>query len=180
MELEFLTKTFHTLFAESDDPTILLGNAKEPVYLPKNSSNPYNRIYYRDNFLSSALHEICHWTIAGQARRQIVDFGYWYTDQRGSQRMQKSFLKVEIVPQALEWILTSSLDQPFFVSLDSFGDSELLPDFRKSVRDKALTFYNGRKPPRFEKLLSRILTYRNPERFHRYWQQVGEQQLLPG
>ncbi len=32
----------------------------------------------RTDFFASALHEISHWCVAGKARREQVDFGYWY------------------------------------------------------------------------------------------------------
>jgi hypothetical protein len=56
----------------------LLGGADEPVYLPADAVYSYNRLFYRQDYLSSALHEIAHWCIAGQARLQLEDFGYWY------------------------------------------------------------------------------------------------------
>ena len=119
MRLNKLTKTFNELFAEKqpNNPTLLIGNAKEPIYIPRSSSSSYNKIYFREDFISSALHEISHWTIAGPKRLLQTDYGYWYLPERGSPGLQKSFLDIEVKPQALEWLLSSAMGIPFFVSL---------------------------------------------------------------
>ncbi len=49
---------------------------------------------------ASALHEISHWCIAGKARRELVDFGYWYCPDGRDAMTQSQFEDVEVKPQA--------------------------------------------------------------------------------
>ncbi len=82
--------------------TELIGGADEPIYRPADSQNDRNRLFYRQDYLSSALHEIAHWCIAGPERLKWEDFGYWYQPDVLSKQQQKEFDKVEIKPHALE------------------------------------------------------------------------------
>ncbi|SUC30833.1 Protein of uncharacterised function, DUF462 [Providencia rettgeri] len=61
--------TYNTRLVKGDD---------EPIYLPADEAVPYHRIVFAHGFFTSGLHEISHWCIAGEARRQQVDYGYWY------------------------------------------------------------------------------------------------------
>ena len=54
-------------FAEFN--TRLEGGAEEPLYLPTTSHDPARILFTRDYF-ASALHEVAHWCVAGEARRQ--------------------------------------------------------------------------------------------------------------
>ncbi|PPS58814.1 hypothetical protein CRX72_23640 [Pantoea sp. BRM17] len=56
----------------------LIKGDDEPIYLPADAESPWHRVVFAHGFYASALHEISHWCIAGDARRQQVDFGYWY------------------------------------------------------------------------------------------------------
>ena len=96
-----------------------------------------DEIYFRNNFASSALHEIAHWCIAGAERRKVIDYGYWYIENRTAEE-QLQFESLEIRPQALEWIFSEAAGVRFRVSLDNFdrmtGDCF---EFRASVREEA-------------------------------------------
>jgi elongation factor P hydroxylase len=85
----------------------------------------YHRIIFARGFYASALHEIAHWCVAGPERRLLEDFGYWYQPDGRSAELQAEFEKVEIRPQAYEWILAQSAGFAFSVSCDNLsGDVE--------------------------------------------------------
>ena len=97
---------------------MLRGGAPEPLYEPANRSTPAT-IYFREDFVASALHEIAHWCIAGRTRREQVDYGYWYEPDGRSPADQARFSLVEARPQALEWCFSQAAGVPFRVSLDN-------------------------------------------------------------
>jgi elongation factor P hydroxylase len=103
--------------------TRLLKGQDEPLYLPANENQPYHALYFAHGFFSSALHEVAHWLIAGAARRQQVDFGYWYVPDGRNVEEQALFQQVEVKPQALEWILCLAAGHPFRVSIDNLNGS---------------------------------------------------------
>lgn len=99
--------------------TELRGGAREPLYLPAQRDDERNRIYYRDDFFASALHEVAHWCIAGELRRRKVDYGYWYAPDGRDALAQKRFERVERKPQALEWLFSIAAGVRFRVSMDN-------------------------------------------------------------
>lgn len=101
--------------------TMLAGGADEPVYLPADEHHPHHRILYREDYFSSALHEIAHWCVAGAARRRLVDFGYWYNPDGRTGAQQRAFENVEIKPQALEWVFSTAAGIRFVVSADNLS-----------------------------------------------------------
>ena len=84
--------------------TRLQGGAAEPLYQPATLEGDYHVLYYRADYFASALHEVAHWCIAGEIRRQQTDFGYWYAPDGRSPAQQRAFERVECRPQALEWM----------------------------------------------------------------------------
>lgn len=103
--------------------TRLIKGGDEPIYLPKNESQSYNAIFFAHGFFSSALHECSHWFIAGPARRELVDFGYWYEPDGRNEQQQNLFMQVEVKPQAIEWILSAAANYRFSVSIDNLNGS---------------------------------------------------------
>ena len=91
---------------EAKYSTILVGGGSEPLYLPKTSDNLPAKIIYRADYLSSALHEIAHWCIAGKKRLNMQDYGYWYAPDGRSAEQQELFEQSEVKPQALEWMFS--------------------------------------------------------------------------
>ena len=115
--------------------TVLYGGRDEPLFLPRCDSP--DEIYFRDDFASSALHEIAHWCIAGAKRRKIIDYGYWYKENRNAEE-QLQFESLEIRPQALEWIFSKGAGVRFRVSLDNFERMRGgCLEFRASIREEA-------------------------------------------
>ena len=128
---EQIVNLFNALFHESY-ATALLGGAEEPFYevFPDRTA----RVVFREDYVASALHEVAHWCLAGEQRRQRNDYGYWYIGQR-DEIAQANFERVEARPQALEWIFSRALGVRFRVSADNLDlkGHDLMP-FRIQVQ----------------------------------------------
>ena len=107
---------FNREFAVSDK-TALIGGAAEPSYQP---GSPH-RIYFRADYVRSALHEVAHWSVAGRCRRQLLDYGYWYSPDGRDADQQQAFFAVEARPQAIERCFCEAIGIPFSLSVDNVG-----------------------------------------------------------
>ncbi len=86
--IEDIIALFNQCFLHSHNTRLVKGG-DEPVYLPKGEDRPNHELHFAHGFYRSALHETAHWLIAGEARRQQVDFGYWYEpDGRSAEQQQ--------------------------------------------------------------------------------------------
>lgn len=160
MLAEQICETFNRCFARFH--TKLVGGASEPFYEP---GEPIARVYFREDYVSSALHEIAHWCIAGADRRQQPDYGYWYRNRRDI-KQQRTFETVEVKPQALEWIFSVAAGVDFRVSSDNFDDSTLDTDgFSAEVHAAVIPWLNN-LPPRAEQFIRALVA------------QTGNQQAL--
>lgn len=127
--------------------TRLEGGGVEPVYLPA-QDNQVHRIVFRADYAASALHECAHWCLAGAARRQLEDYGYWYVGNRGNAD-QRQFERAEARPQALEWIFGYAAGHRFRVSVDNFSVTPgALTAFRQAVRLQLQQLLLAGLPPR--------------------------------
>lgn len=114
----------------------------EPEYFPA-TQNTKAQIQFAHGFFNSALHEISHWTIAGEKRRELSDLGYWYAPDGRTQEQQALFEKVEIKPQAIEWMFAVAFGRPFKVSLDNLtGDSGDGANFKDNVYAQVLRYFD--------------------------------------
>lgn len=118
-----LIEIFRDCFLK-DYNTLLVKGDEEPLYLPADSQNPHHQVIFARGFFASALHESAHWLIAGEQRRQLVDFGYWYEPDGRTEEQQQLFLKAEVKPQAMEWILSQAAGFRFYISLDNLNGQE--------------------------------------------------------
>ena len=109
---------FQACFAKTHNTTLVGGN-DEPLYMPKLDNQGLHTIYYRFDYFSSALHEIAHWCIAGDAKRMLVDYGYWYEPDGRNAQQQKAFMQVEVKPQAIEKAFSIASGVDFRVSMDN-------------------------------------------------------------
>ena len=107
---------FNREFAVSDK-TELIGGAAEPYYQP---GSPH-RIYFRADYVRSALHEVAHWCVAGRRRRRLADYGYWYSPDDRDAAQQQAFFAVEARPQAIERCFCEAIGIPFSPSVDNVG-----------------------------------------------------------
>ncbi|WP_375750778.1 elongation factor P hydroxylase [Vibrio sp. HN007] len=148
-----LITIFNQTFYDEFNTKLELGG-DEPIYLPADEKVSFHRIIFARGFYASALHEIAHWCVAGPKRRLLEDFGYWYEPDGRTEQVQAEFEKVEIRPQAYEWILSMSASFPFNVSCDNLhGDFE--PDrlaFMAKVHKEVSGILDSGMPPRVKAL----------------------------
>ena len=151
MLAEQICETFNGCFARTH--TKLVGGASEPLYEPGEREA---RLYFREDYASSALHEIAHWCIAGADRRQQPDYGYWYREKRDI-KQQRTFETVEVKPQALEWIFSVAAGVGFRVSRDNFDESTLdMNEFSAEVHAAVIALLDG-LPPRGERFIHALV-----------------------
>ncbi|MGM0615960.1 MAG: elongation factor P hydroxylase [Pseudomonadota bacterium] len=101
--------------------TRLTRGGDEPLYQPASGDADYHQVIFAHGFYASALHEISHWCIAGERRRQLEDYGYWYLPDGRDAQQQVAFEAAEIAPQALELLFCEASQRPFHVSVDNLG-----------------------------------------------------------
>lgn len=129
--------------------TLLVGGGSEPLYQPADATSRYHRIIYRDTYFASALHEIAHWCLAGDERRKLVDYGYWYHPDSRSTAQQRAFERIEVKPQALECLFAEAAGHPFHISLDNLGNGIGDTDrFERAVAVQAETWRDTGLPAR--------------------------------
>ncbi|WP_427981259.1 elongation factor P hydroxylase [Agarivorans sp.] len=118
-DVEQLICLFNHCFVDYD--TVLVAGDDEPLYLPKGQGRAQHQIIFAHGFFASALHEIAHWCIAGEQRRLLEDYGYWYHSDGRNQQQQHAFEQVEVKPQALEYAFCLAAGRPFQVSVDNLS-----------------------------------------------------------
>ena len=102
--------------------TRLVGGFPEPFYKAAVNDSQAEVQFTRD-FERSALHELAHWCIAGDKRRLVDDYGYWYEPDGRSDEQQETFFKVEVKPQAIEKHFCMALEIPFQISQDNLDNT---------------------------------------------------------
>ena len=127
IDSELICAVFADCFAKSYK-TLLVGGGEEPLYQPATAPAAYHQIVFRADYAASALHEVAHWCIAGDARRQRVDYGYWYEPDGRNSEAQHIFERVEVRPQALECFFNVAAGRGFQVSIDNLG-GEIIDSF---------------------------------------------------
>lgn len=157
-----LIDLFNQTFSD-DYQTQLVAGDDEPIYLPADETSPFHRILFAHGFYASALHEISHWCIAGAARRQQVDYGYWYCPDGRDAKTQCEFEVVEIKPQAFDWLFCEAAGYPFNVSCDNLeGDFD--PDriaFQRKVREQVLWYLENGIPERPARFIQALQSFYN-------------------
>jgi len=153
-----LVKLFNHLFLDSENTRLEVG-AEEPFYKAASERTPAI-IYSRADFFSSALHELAHWCIAGPERRKLDDFGYWYEPEGRTQKQQIAFEKVEIKPQALEWLFSLASNHVFNFSADNLSQSAVASEtFKIAVRTQAKDYLEKGMPQRARQLFNGLNEY---------------------
>ncbi len=153
-----IIQLFNQCFVTSENTRLEYGG-DEPVYLPAGAPDnaaQTHSIRFAHGYVSSALHEISHWCIAGKQRRLQVDYGYWYAPDGRSEVQQKAFEQVEVRPQALEWHLAKGCGAAFSVSFDNLhGAGSVDPaGFKSAVALQARAFLQSGLPKRAQILLN--------------------------
>lgn len=152
-----LIAAFATIFPE----LIIQGNADEPFYqAPKNLNHAREEnkntsrgiLYFRSNYPRSLLHEMSHYCLAGDRRRQLDDFGYWYSPCGRTAEEQQRFEDVEARPQGLEKAFCEIVGLPFSPSLDDFSGRPASERFLKNL-DIAYQEMQHNPPPTAKRAL---------------------------
>jgi len=156
-KLNHLLIIFNELFLESENTVIEL-SLDEPLYVPALKADECSKILFSHGFFSSALHEISHWLVAGEQRRKLEDYGYWYKPDGRTFKEQLEFEKVEILPQAIEWILSVCCDHRFHFSADNLNSGFVISEqFKQNVSLKAQSLLEHGLPDRMEKLVNELV-----------------------
>ncbi|MGS2718691.1 elongation factor P hydroxylase [Eionea flava] len=130
---DVLIRLFNQTFLTSHR-TRLVGGGEEPEYIPACNDTDDHKIIFTQNYFASALHEVAHWCVAGEQRRQQVDYGYWYTPDGRTPQQQQQFEKVEVKPQAIEWLFSRSCGARFRLSADNLnGGLAMSESFKQAV-----------------------------------------------
>lgn len=169
--LKRLVAIFAQVFGENYR-TELVGGAEEPLYLPPAGSDGRAYIYFTRDYFSSALHEVAHWCVAGEQRRNQVDYGYWYAPDGRSESQQKAFEKAEVAPQALEWVFSVACGVRFRISVDNLeGGLEASGEFREAVWEQVHLYCKQGLPQRahdFSQALATEFAQGDPLLIYRY------------
>nr|WP_236953992.1 elongation factor P hydroxylase [Marinobacter salinus] len=135
---------FNDLFRETYR-TVLVRGSDEPEYLPVSEPLGLAQVVFAHGYYASALHEISHWCIAGEHRRTLHDYGYWYCPDGRTPEQQRAFEQVEVKPQALEWLFSIAAGSRFHISVDNLAGDGAADDtgFRLSVVRQAGDYLRG-------------------------------------
>ncbi len=156
---ETLVQLFNELFIPIHN-TELICCEEEPVYRPADENHPHHRIVFAHGFFASALHEIAHWCVAGKQRRLLEDFGYWYEPDGRSPERQAEFEKVEIKPQALEWIFSRSAGFQFHFSADNLAlNNQPSESFKQAVYEQVQNYLSNGLPNRAKLWSDCLISY---------------------
>jgi elongation factor P hydroxylase len=109
---------FNAAFTKKQN-TVLVRGDHEPIYIPAKNAAQNHQIVFAHGYFASALHEIAHWCIAGQRRRLLEDYGYWYSPDGRDVEQQTEFEKVEVKPQAIEWAFSCASGKQVLLYLES-------------------------------------------------------------
>ncbi len=158
-EVNDLIPLFNGLFLDSYNTELVAGD-DEPIYLTADAHHPHHRIVFAHGFFASALHEIAHWCVAGPRRRQLNDFGYWYKPDGRSAEEQAEFERVEVQPQAYEWILSQSAGHRFHFSADNLASGiGASTEFMRAVHARVLQLLEQGLPVRVQRLSDALRQY---------------------
>lgn len=156
-----LIALFNQCFLEKYN-TVLVKGTDEPLYLPADENRPHHTIFFAHGYFASALHECSHWLIAGENRRKLADFGYWYEPDGRTAEQQKLFESVEVKPQAMEWILSRAADHTFRLSIDNLNGVESdTSAFKNAVYNQVKTYFEKGLPKRAELFRNSLCSFYN-------------------
>ena len=161
--LDRLIKLFDQSFYHSHNTRLIRGG-HEPVYYPASEQCSYHRIVFAHGFFTSALHEIAHWCIAGEQRRQLLDYGYWYNADGRTKEQQKVFESVEVKPQAVEWMLSKAAGIAFRISADNLDGEYTDPQpFKQAVLKQVQSYCQTGLPARAGFFHDQLIGEFNPD-----------------
>jgi elongation factor P hydroxylase len=165
---EELAEVFNQCFEQSEKTVLCIG-ASEPFFVPNNVATQFtcgksidahalSRVFSREDYPASVLHEAAHWCIAGNRRRRLLDYGYWYEPDGRDASKQSEFERVEVKPQALERIMSKAAGMPFRLSADNASDPSCKPSerFIESVQRQTMAYLEGGLPSRAQQFVQAL------------------------
>lgn len=156
---EDLQQLFQRCFQRSHN-TVLEGGASEPLYSPAGAGQKHHTIHFSHDYYASALHEIAHWLVAGPERRGQEDYGYWYAPDGRTEQQQREFERMEVNPQALEWLLAKAAGFRFRVSADNLLEGLAASEpFKRDIHRRALALCGGGLNPRAQTLIAALADF---------------------
>lgn len=165
---ETIVSLFNQSFIDSHNTELVRGE-DEPIYLPADAHHPHHRIIFAHGFFASALHEVGHWCVAGKERRLLEDFGYWYQPDGRTAEQQAEFEKVEVKPQAFEWIFSRSAGFKFHFSADNLNGDCNGPtvEFQQAVLQQIQSYLKNGLPTRAQHWSDQLIkAYRPNQPLH--------------
>jgi len=154
-----LISLFEQVFFEQYNTRLIKGG-DEPLYAPADVNCDYHQIIFAHGYYASAFHEIAHWCHAGEKRRLLEDFGYWYIPDGRNEKQQHKFEQVEVIPQAIEWAFNVAAQKTFHTSADNLngylGDTQ---GFKAKVHQQVLTFIEKGFPPRAQQFIDALTLF---------------------
>ena len=156
-----LISIFESTFYQSHNTRLVKGE-HEPIYIPASDEANFHQIIFAHGFYASALHEIAHWLVAGDKRRLLEDYGYWYCPDGRDRAQQAEFESVEVKPQAIEWALSVAAGFDFKVSVDNLnGEQTCRFDFQARVHQHVLILIEQGVNARTHTLLKALSNFYN-------------------
>jgi len=152
--------------------TVLVRGGEEPEYLPAGSANDPAHIVFAHGYYASALHEISHWCVAGEHRRTLHDYGYWYCPDGRTLEQQRAFEQVEVKPQAIEWLFSVAASSRFHISVDNLSGEGASDDggFRCKVLEQAEDYLARGLPKRAQSFFDTLKSfYGTGDTFNKAW-----------
>lgn len=160
-QVQDLITLFEQTFFEQYNTRLIKGG-DEPIYLPASAHCSYHQIIFAHGYYASALHEISHWCQAGEARRLLEDFGYWYVPDGRNELQQKQFELVEVIPQAIEWAFNVAAQKKFHVSSDNLNGFEAdTVNFKKKVFKQVQHYLEHGFPTRANQFIEALAQFYN-------------------
>ncbi len=156
-----LIQLFHDTFFNQYNTRLIKGG-DEPLYLPASEHCGYHQVIFARGYYASAFHEIAHWCQAGDARRLLEDFGYWYIPDGRNEQQQRKFEQVEVIPQAIEWAFNVAANKKFHVSSDNLDGFQADTDgFKKKVFQQVKIFLKQGFPSRANQFIEALAQFYN-------------------
>ncbi|WP_289846799.1 elongation factor P hydroxylase [Colwellia sp. E2M01] len=156
-----LITLFNRCFSESFNTRLIKGG-DEPIYTPAGNDCTYHQVVFAHGYYASAFHEIAHWCHAGEKRRLLEDYGYWYEPDGRNEQQQAQFEQVEIIPQAIEWAFNAAAQKEFNVSSDNLdGFQADTEKFKAKVFQQVEVFLEQGFPPRATQFINALAAFYN-------------------
>lgn len=151
---------FNDLFLEKWHTRLVRGGS-EPEYIPASDAHTHHRVIFAHGYFASALHEVSHWCIAGERRRMLHDYGYWYCPDGRTEKQQSAFEQVEVKPQALEWIFSAAAGSRFNISVDNLSGDGPADEtaFQADVAEQAIRYVVNGLPLRASLFTKALLDF---------------------